>query len=392
MDLIYISNSRIPTEKAHGRQITDMCRLFSAFGVKVELVLPRRINNVFKGVSLFDYYKIEKTFNVKKIPAIDPRFLMKLPAGVYIKFQSLFFIFSLLFFLAIGSKKNKIIYTRDEQLLPILNVFSPNVFWECHALPRKIKFYLKAFSRCAGIIVLTKGIKKELVSLGIDDDKIIVAPDGVDLSIFDIDISKKDARLDLGLPQDKKIIGYTGAFKTKGMDKGLFDIIRSLKTIREEIDNILAVAVGGSQEDIDFYRSFAEKEGVDDVIVLLPKQDQHILAKYQKAFDLLLMPFPYKKHYAFYMSPLKMFEYMASKRPIISSDLPSIKEVLNDENAVFVRPGDYSDLAEKVVGVLSGAIDTSGLAQKAYCDVLGYTWEKRTENIVFHIKKISKIK
>ncbi len=46
MKLVYIANVRIPTEKAHGYQICKMCEEFSSQGIKVELWVPTRENNI----------------------------------------------------------------------------------------------------------------------------------------------------------------------------------------------------------------------------------------------------------------------------------------------------------------------------------------------------------
>ena len=67
MKILYITNVRIPTEKAHGIQIIKMCEAFSNYNIKVELVLPTRKNIKFKDINLFKYYSIKENFKLKKI-------------------------------------------------------------------------------------------------------------------------------------------------------------------------------------------------------------------------------------------------------------------------------------------------------------------------------------
>ena len=168
MKIIYIANIRIPTEKAHGFQIIKMCESFSNLGVELELVVPTRKNKVFNCADIFHHYKINQNFVIKKIFSIDPRLILKFPSGFYIKFQALFFIISLFFYLLFKKDKDDcIFYTRDEYLLPFLSLFSNKIVWEAHALPRNRNKYLKYFKNCFKIIVLTQGVKDILKEDGI---------------------------------------------------------------------------------------------------------------------------------------------------------------------------------------------------------------------------------
>lgn len=384
MKLLYFANIRIPTEKAHGQQIIKMCELFALKKIEVELLVPTRLNQEYKKVDIFTHYKINKIFVLKKIITIDPRIILKIIPNYYIKFQLLFFNISL-FFWFIFNKRNgeEIFYTRDEYLLPLLNLFSKKVIWEAHSLPRNIKFYLPYLKKSYRFVVLTEQIKKDLINLGVLSEKILVASDAVDLKIFDINIDKTEARKILLLPQDKIILGYTGSLQTKGMDKGVKDILKSLTYLPKEI---LFVAVGGAKQDVNEYKEKAKNLGVQQQVLFIEKISQSDLAIYQKAFDILLMPFPNKKHYAYYMSALKMFEYMSSQRPIIASDLPSIREVLNENNAIFCEPDNAKDLAHRIIKLIDNPSLEDKISQQAYTDIKKYTWEKRVNNIINFIR------
>lgn len=388
MEIIYIANARIPTEKAHGLQIMKMGESFSSAGAAVELILPTRVNSPeFKGVDPFLHYKIKKVFGVKRVKCFDPVFLAESSAGTYIKFQAFFFFLSLFFYLLFKkNKKDCIFYTRDEYLLPLIHLFSKKVVWECHALPQNKDFYAKNINALSHLIVLTGKMKEELVKSGVDEKKILISPDAVDLDIFNIKLDRDEARKELGLPTDKTILGYTGSFKTKGMDKGIAVILEALKIVLQDRKDVIFIAVGGSAEDIEYYQSLAKNIGVSELVMLLGAVDQRRLAVYQKAFDLLLMPFPQKKHYAYFMSPLKMFEYMAAKRPIIASNLPSIREILDDDSALFVEPDSSISLAEGIDFCLKDGNFCDKISGGAFVRVQNYTWSKRAEEIINFIK------
>lgn len=291
-------------------------------------------------------------------------------------------------------KKNKIenIYCREARLYFFIILYNKlffrqklNYIYEIHALLERGRIDLlvdKFLARTVDYFILITNKLREMYvkKYSIDINKTVMLPDAVDLDIFDINISKEEARDKLGLPQDKKILVYTGRFKTMGEDKGINDILSALKLLKN--NNILFVAVGGNEKDISYYLKESEKKGTENNVKILGHHSQIELAIYQKASDILLMPFPQNQHYAYYMSPLKMFEYMASKRPIIATNLPSVKEVLNLENSCLVNPDNPKELAEAIQKILSNSNRSEQLAEKAYQDVQEYTWEKRVGKIL----------
>jgi len=108
------------------------------------------------------------------------------------------------------------------------------------------------------------------------------------------------------------------------------------------------------------------------------------------AFDVCAMPFPFTTHFAYYMSPLKLFEYMAARRAIIASDLPSVREaVTHDDDALLVPPGDTLALADAIRRLRDDAALRARLAEQAHQHVMArYTWDARARRIIEHITMI----
>ncbi len=103
-----------------------------------------------------------------------------------------------------------------------------------------------------------------------------------------------------------------------------------------------------------------------------------------RAFDVCALPFPWTTHFAYYASPIKLFEYMAVERALIASNLPSIAEVVTDgESALLVPPSDAAALAEAIRRLRDDPALRQRLAARAYALVMeSYTWAARAENIL----------
>ena len=74
---------------------------------------------------------------------------------------------------------------------------------------------------------------------------------------------------------------------------------------------------------------------------------------------------------------MKMFEYMACRRTILSSDLPVIREVLNERNAMLLSPEDPDAWAAALQTCLDDPDTSQLLAEQARQDVQQYTWLER---------------
>lgn len=378
MKILYIAHARIPTEKAHGLTIVKSCEAFARAGATVELLLPRRKTPFTK--DLYETYAVEKNFTATYLKGIDA--LGTFSGKLVFFIQSRFFYFRAVWYARAYDRKEWVIYTRDYELIQPLARRGFKVIFECHALSSRRDKFFAASRKAHRIVVISKALKDAYLGARFQDAQILVAPSGVDLGIFQISTSRADARSQTVLPTDGHIITYTGNFTTMGEDKGISTILKSLPFIPK----VLFVAVGGSTKDIERYQKEAEALGVASRIVLRGHAPQSTLALYERAADVLLMPFPDKPHYRNHMSPVKMFEYMASGTPIVATNLPTIREVLNDTNATLIPPEDPQSLAPAVSNIFAHIGNADIRAQKAILDVMQYSWSARTERVISFIQ------
>lgn len=368
MRITYLANIRLPTEKAHGIQIMKMCAAFKNAGHNIELVLPWRKN--FIEDDPFEYYSISTRFPIRRIFSLD---LVKYGRFGF-SLQSLTFAISAFFFTLFHGAD--IVFGRDELPTLFASVHSKTI-WETHtgSYTPTVRALLLTKTK---IIAISNGLKRFYLSKGVNSNRILVAPDSVDLQDFDITISKELAREKLNLPKDAKIALYTGHLYEW---KGAHILAQAVKFFPE---NTLAIFVGGTDKHIE---DFKGKFGDIPAIRILGKKPYNLIPLYLKAADVLVLPnSPINDISSLFTSPMKLFEYMASGRPIIASDLLSIREVLSENNAVLVPPDDPEELARAVEKVLNNEELAMAISQTAYTDSKRYTWEDRANSVISFIK------
>jgi len=379
MKIIYIANIRLPTEKAHGLAIMKMCEAFVSRGCSLTLIIPTRKNDIKENP--FDYYSIKPSFEIKKIKCPDTiRFVF---FGFLL--QNLFF--SVLSFFAVRGKDFDLIYSRDELPIFLLGLSGvKNIIWEQHA--QKKGFTIKLLLRFIGnIVVISNGLAEELKNIGYKG-RVLIAPSGVDVGDFkEVDSSKKQLRLDLGLPLDRLIVGYIGKYRSMGEEKGVKGIIEAVADAHKKKSEVFLLLVGIDGED---------RATVSDACIGLGLNDGdycivgHVhykeMIKYNKSCDALVMNYPTTVHYSKYMSPLKLFEYMASGVPIITVKIPTVCSILNESNAVLVRPDNKESLAGGILAVVGNKDLATKISIQALKDVQFYSWRNRSGRILDFVR------
>ena len=203
-----------------------------------------------------------------------------------------------------------------------------------------------------------------------------VAPNGVELARYRDLPNPEEARQALGLPEGFTA-GYTGHFYA-GRGMGL------MMDLAKAFPNTRFLWVGGDPSDVILWEKHLETQGIHN-ITLTGFIDNAVLPQYQAAADVLLMPYGTSiagsggGDSAEIASPMKMFEYLAAGRPILSSDLPVIHEVLSDQNAVFCPPGDLDAWKVSFSELRQNPAKRAALAAAAKMTAEKYTWCSRAD-------------
>lgn len=363
MKILYLANIRIPTEKAHGIQIAKMVAAFAENGIDTTLLVPSANKNTD---DVYTYYNVPRNFKVQTLSA--PRVVNYGPIGFTLS-TILFFIS----FLFLKRSTDTVVFVRDVYLALLLALFSIPFVIEIHQdFYNRFSAYI--LKKALLVIFITKGVKDKFISHGIQEvDNMVVLPDAVGEERFNLSQNKNMHREKAGLPQDGRIVLYSGhLYPWKGVDT-------LAETISKIPDDVLLVFVGGTPEDVARFR---KQYGDNPRIKILGHKPYAEMAHYKQSADILVIPnsakFDISKTYT---SPLKLFSAMASEIPIIVSDLPSIREVVDESMVLFFTPDDSDDLAKKITFLFKNPEVAKQLTQNAVTEARKHTWKSRAATI-----------
>jgi glycosyltransferase involved in cell wall biosynthesis len=367
MKIAYLSSSAIPSDEANGVHVVRMCSAMAGLGHEVMLFsrqAEHKVDNIFK------YYGTRNSFGIATKPWPKIQGAGGLVYGLFVK--------------AAVSRNDGVdlFLGRDiYSIFQLRNAGVPIIYESHQPPPNSVKYYMeKRLFRNRNfkkLVVISQKLKDIYLTAhsGLSEKSILVAHDAADAPG---DLSPNLAKMPGGQYNVK--IGYTGSFNS---GRGIELILRIADAVPEAAFYLL----GGKPSEIDKLR----KTHQNGNIFLLGYKPPCEIAEYLSMFDILLAPYQQKVAVAGnrgdtskWMSPLKIFEYMANGKAIICSDLPVVHEVLRHEhNCLLCHPEDVSGWIENVRRLIENNALKMKLGAQAKSQFLRqHTWEKRAEKII----------
>jgi len=369
MQIAYMSNSVIPSRFANSIHVMKMCQAFANNGHKVTLYSYAGKEKVKDD---YENYGVEKCFKIKK----SSRF-------------PLYGIGGLIYAISVIYKIKKqplpdLLYARHIYSLAIgaLLLGIPMIF-EAHSPPintvrRIVENWVFNRKNFMHLVVISDALKQEYQNIFpyLNHKMIMVAHDGAD---FPSDNGNLPINFFSG--DDKRIqIGYVGhLYPGRGIEL-IVNLARNLPDINFHI-------VGGTEEDIKHWKQiFNEKN-----LIFHGYVPHNEVFCYYKYFDIVLAPYQSKVAVAGskgdtskWMSPLKIFEYMAQGKPIVASDLPVLQEILhNNINCLLCPSSDVQTWQNAILTLVKSPELRIKLGNVAYQDfITNYTWQSRAEKVI----------
>jgi glycosyltransferase involved in cell wall biosynthesis len=392
MKVVVVAGNSMPTPKAHGVHVAKQCEGFASAGADAELWYPTpRGTPAATPRDVFEFYDVpEGSFAVRRFAVPD---VMRLERPLGRVFPYLFALYSQLLGARVALLARRggadFYFTTDVDVAFWLTLTGAPTMWECHRVPQRLgrSELRRVFhsSSLRGVVPLTTITRDELVALGLREDRALVVGEGVDLAAYEALPASHVCRARLGLPLDRPIVAYVGRFRTYDQEKGIPELVRALARVPAVDGNDpLLVCVGGPMECVPAYYREAEAAGTPtDRLRFVDRAPSGDVPLWIRAADVAVMPFPATQHSARYMSPMKVFEYMAAGAPIVATDLPAVRDVLeHNANAWLVPPGDIGALARGIGDLLLDADLARRLASRAREDVEPYDWTVRARRLL----------
>jgi glycosyltransferase involved in cell wall biosynthesis len=191
------------------------------------------------------------------------------------------------------------------------------------------------FNHAHLVVTVSDVLRNDLIARGVEPDRVLSCPNGVDTSVFNPRRFPRrrigDARKRYGVPEDAVVATFVGTFGHWHGAEVLARTLRRmakrhLKWLKKSRLHVVFVGDGGKRLLVEEILSEPALAAYFTLTGLIPPQDVPLI---MAASDILVSPHvPNPDRSAFFGSPTKLFEYLASGRPVIGSDLYQVGEVL----------------------------------------------------------------
>jgi glycosyltransferase involved in cell wall biosynthesis len=345
-----------------------VCQAFRKLGHEVKLWLPGEDPNI-GWQALSDHYRLTESFDLRWIPTAN--WLRRYDFGIK----------------AILEARNwgaDLMYAWPLQSASFASLINQKTLFEVHDQPRGIfgPMLFRLMLRGRGlerILPISEALEKWLEGhyrFSRFRCESLVIRSGVDLDGYQDLPEASEARRQLGY-EDVLTVGYTGhLYPGRGVEL--------LYELAQRNPEVQFLWVGGTDDAISYWQEKLSAEKVANV--LLPGfKTQEELPLHQAASDILVMPYERTivvssgANTEKFASPMKVFEYMAAGRAILSSDLPVLREILHEGIALFAPPEDVDAWNHALTRLTNDLELRTRIADACRVEAKKYSWDARAE-------------
>jgi glycosyltransferase involved in cell wall biosynthesis len=365
MKIACIASSQIPSSTANSIQVMKVCHALKRTGHEVCLWVPGSDDTSW--ATLMVHYGLIQQFDINWLPA--QRLLKRYDMAVNALLQA-------------RNWGADIVYTWMPQAAALALMRHVPVLLEVHDLPTghigpRLFHQIVRSSGKKRLLPITQALYDRLkaqYTFDLPPEEVMIAPNGTDLDRYNNLPNPQEARRLLGL-REGITVGYTGHFYSgRGMD-----LMIRLIALFPQVNFLF---VGGQPEKVYNWQALTSQARLNNIHTTGFIENAR-LPMYQAAADILIMPYEEAisgssgGNSAEICSPMKMFDYLAAGRAIITSDLPVLREVLHEKNAIFCPPNDVEAWKSALEQLIDNESLRENLGLQARSDAANYTWTQR---------------
>lgn len=234
----------------------------------------------------------------------------------------------------------------------------------------------RVLQSCDAVVTISDNLKDYFVErYGIAADKVHVIPNGVDIERFKPSVNSDRIISKYNL-HHKLVVGFCGVFKGWNMGQ----VIDVINNIVERDIKVCFLIVGDGPKKTDVL-NFIKRKGLDSLILTgyVPPEET---PAFISAMDIAIAPYQLQGDF-FYGSPMKILEYMACGKPMVTNSFGPIEAVVQDGyNGFLVEPGNNKLFSDIVVKLIKNRALRSKVGERARKTTLeNYTWMHRATSI-----------
>ena len=242
---------------------------------------------------------------------------------------------------------------------------------------------IKAYQKCDVLACVSESLKEILVQdFGVSSEKIVLIPNGVDIDF-----------LNPALHVPKRVfsgftIGFIGSlYAWAGLDL-LLETIFELRA--EGLDISLVVVGDGAMKSA--WEKQSQKLGISPYVAFIGRVSWQEVPQYIGGFDVGYSGQVQLQIGKMYLSPMKLYEYMAMAKPVIASAFEDAKRLIYDRKTGFLfKPGDKNDLKRTLLEAYQKREALPEMGQLACIEIVNHhSWATRVQNLVEGAEQILK--
>ena len=218
------------------------------------------------------------------------------------------------------------------------------------------------------VVTINEKLKDYAINMGANPDETYVVRTGIDHERYNPNIDGSEIRAQYGIKKDDVVLFFMGWLFHFA---GLKEVAIELSKIKENKPNIKLLIVGDG-DAFDDLQKIREEHHLDNQVILTGKQPYEKIPKFLAAADICLLP-AYNNEIMRDIVPIKMYEYMAMGKPVITTKLPGVmKEFGKDHGVIYVdKPEDALKKAFELIE--DGRLQEYGSKARGFVE--NYGWD-----------------